>query len=108
MESKAITSDVARQDLEDQIPYPELFDRYGRTFAATFAKQGDLSYFTPVQRIGNFMEYQARLKKRHLMDLIAFLKTSKAQIKIEDENGDGANGGQDYTEHCLFHGYMPE
>ena len=38
MQSKAVTDDVARQDLEDQIPYPELFDRYERTFAATFAK----------------------------------------------------------------------
>ena len=30
------------------IPYAELFDRSGRTYAATFAKFGDLSYFTPV------------------------------------------------------------
>lgn len=30
------------------LPFPELFDRSERTFAATFAKYGDLSYYTPV------------------------------------------------------------
>ncbi len=30
------------------LPYPELFDRSERTFAATFAKYGDLSYYTPL------------------------------------------------------------
>lgn len=43
--------------IHDNLPYPELFDRSERTFAATFAKYGDLSYFTPVQRIGNYMEF---------------------------------------------------
>ena len=53
------------------------------------------------------MEYQARLKKRHLMDLIAYLKTSKCQIKV-DEEGDLAlgKGTQDFFDHCLFHGLM--
>ena len=31
-----------------EIPYAEIFDRSVRTYAATFAKFGDLSYFTPV------------------------------------------------------------
>lgn len=35
-------------DVDDKLPYPELFDRTERTFAATFAKFGDLSYFTPI------------------------------------------------------------
>jgi hypothetical protein len=34
--------------VEDSMPFPELFDRSERTFAATFARYGDLSYFTPV------------------------------------------------------------
>jgi hypothetical protein len=37
-----------RSQIEDTLPYPELFDRSERTFAATFAKFRDLSYFTPV------------------------------------------------------------
>jgi len=32
---------------EEELPYPELFDRAERTLAATFAKVGDLNYFTP-------------------------------------------------------------
>ena len=86
MDARPTTALVGSQEPEDQLPYPELFDRSERTFAATFAKYGDLSYFTPVQRIGTYMEYQARLKKRHLMDLIAYIKTSMCQIKLDDEN----------------------
>lgn len=67
------------------LPFPELFDRSERTFAATFAKYGDLSYYTPVQRIGSYMDFSARLKKRHLIDLIAYMKTSKKPIKPSDE-----------------------
>ena len=91
MDARPTTALVGSHGAEDQLPYPELFDRSERTYAATFAKYGDLSYFTPVQRIGNYMEYQARLKKRHLMDLIAYLKTSKCQIKVDDE-GDAGSG----------------
>ena len=56
------------------------------------------------------MEYQARLKKRHLMDLIAYLKTSKCQIKVDDEAdaGSGLQNAQDFLDHCLFHGLMQE
>lgn len=68
-----------------ELPYPELFDRSERTYAATFAKYGDLSYYTPIQRIGAYMDFSARLKKRHLMDLIAYMKTSKATIKPSEE-----------------------
>jgi hypothetical protein len=31
------------------------------------------------------MDYGSRLKRRHLMDLIAYMKTSKASIKPADE-----------------------
>lgn len=58
------------------LAYAELFDRTGRTFAATFAKFGDLSYYTPVQRIGCYMDYISRLKKKHILDLIAYMKTA--------------------------------
>ena len=42
---------------DDKLPYPDLFDKSERTFAATYAKFGDLTYFTPVQRIGAYMDY---------------------------------------------------
>jgi len=54
------------------------------------------------------MEYQARLKKRHLMDLIAYIKTSMCQIKLDDENDAQMQNAQDFMDHCLFHGLMPE
>ena len=65
------------------MPFPELFDRSERTYAATFARYGDLSYFTPVQRIGTYMEFQARLKRKHLMDLISYIKTAQNAAKTE-------------------------
>lgn len=61
-------------DDNDGLPYPDLFDRSERTFCATFSKQGDLTYFTPIQRIGIYMDYSSRMKRRHLNDLIKFLK----------------------------------
>jgi predicted PolB exonuclease-like 3'-5' exonuclease len=67
------------------LPFPELFDRSERTYAASFAKYGDLSYYTPIQRIGSYMDYSARLKRKHLIDLIAYIKTSKKPIKPADE-----------------------
>lgn len=48
MEARPTTALVGGGDAEDQLPYPELFDRSERTYAATFAKYGDLTYFTPV------------------------------------------------------------
>lgn len=91
-------------------PYPELFDRSERTFAATFAKFGDLNYYTPVQRIGSYMDHTARLKKKHILDLIAYLKTAKKVARpVEDDDGaDNEGGMNDYLEHCLFLGLMPE
>ena len=37
-----------KKDRNFEMPFPELFDRSERTYAATFAKYGDLSYYTPV------------------------------------------------------------
>ncbi len=93
------------------MPYPELFDRSGRTFAATFAKFGDLSYFTPVQRIGCFMDFNARLKKKHILDLIAHLKSAqKGQKKLsqEEESEDEVIEESEYFDHSLFIGLMPD
>ena len=91
------------------LPFPELFDRSERTFAATFAKYGDLSYYTPVQRIGSYMDFCARLKKHHLIDLIAYMKTSKKPIKPSDEEiNEAEQAEKDYLENCLFIGVMPE
>jgi hypothetical protein len=41
------------------------------------------------------------------MDLIAYLKTSKCQVKV-DEEGEAGNGKntQDFLDHCLFRGLM--
>lgn len=57
MTVRPTTALIGTADSHDKLPYPELFDRSERTFAATFAKYGDLSYFTPVQRIGSYMDY---------------------------------------------------
>jgi hypothetical protein len=98
-----------KKDKTVELPYPELFDRSERTFAATFAKYGDLSYYTPVQRIGQYMDFSARLKKRHLMDLIAYMKTSKAQIKPADEEANESDQARkDFIDSCLFIGVMHE
>jgi hypothetical protein len=57
MQARPTTALIGSAENEDTLPYPELFDRSERTFAATFAKYGNLNYYTPVQRIGNYMEY---------------------------------------------------
>lgn len=97
------------RDSDSKLPYPCLFDRSERTFAATFAKFGDLSYFTPVQRIGIYMDYSQRLKKRHLTDLVAYLKTAKHSIKPAEEDAGTSpeQAAREYRQHCLFHGSMP-
>ena len=98
-----------KKDKNYDLPFPELFDRSERTFAATFAKYGDLSYYTPVQRIGSYMDFSARLKKRHILDLIAYMKTSKKPIKPSDEEQNESEQAQkDYEENCLFIGVMTE
>ena len=55
--SRPTTATIFKKDTETELPYPELFDRSERTFAATYAKFGDLSYYTPLQRIGSYMDY---------------------------------------------------
>lgn len=52
------------------------------------------------------MEFQSRLKRRHLMDLIAYIKTSKAQVKADDDPK--GQPSMDFLEHCLFIGLMVE
>lgn len=42
------------------------------------------------------------------MDLIAYIKTSMCQIKLDDENDAQMQNAQDFMDHCLFHGLMPE
>jgi hypothetical protein len=56
--------------------YEDLFDRNERTLGATFAKFGDLSYYSPVQRIGAFMQYPSKLKIEHLVEIITLIRTS--------------------------------
>lgn len=55
------------------------------------------------------MDFQARLKKKHLIDLIAYMRTSKKPIKPSDEEINEAEQAQkDYLDNCLFIGVMPE
>lgn len=97
----------AIKQADARLPYPELFDRSERTFAATFAQFGDLSYFTPVQRVGAYMDYSQRLQKRHLTDLIAYLKATKQPPKALDETAALTDVGlTEFLECCLFHGSM--
>ena len=70
----------SRAQIKDSAAYEEVFDRTQRTFSATFSKFKDLTYFTPVQRIGAYMDFNARLKKTHLMDLIAYVKVSTQPV----------------------------
>ena len=44
MQARPTTALIGNVDATDNLPYPELFDRSERTFSATFAKYGDLSY----------------------------------------------------------------
>jgi hypothetical protein len=101
------TTALKKDKTVHELPYPELFDRSERTFAATFAKFGDLSYYTPIQRIGAYMDFSQRLKKRHLMDLIAYMKTSKNPLRPADEE-DTDMAKQDFLEACLFIGVMQD
>lgn len=66
--------------------YPEIFDRAERTLSATFAQVGNLSYFTPSQRIGCFMEFKLRLKRKNLLDLIAYVKLQKDSNRLNEED----------------------
>lgn len=59
-----------------ELPYEELFDRNERTIAATYAKFGDLGYYSPVQRIGAYMQFSSKLKREHLIEIINLQKTS--------------------------------
>jgi len=55
------------------------------------------------------MDFSARLKKKHLIDLIAYIKTSKKPLKPADEEiNEPEQASKDYWENCLFIGVMPE
>ena len=98
-----------REEIVDTLPYPELFDRSERTFAATFAKFRDLSYFTPVQRIGVYMDYSQRLRRHHLLDLIAYMKVSTAvSTRTPEEDAAMTDAAlAEYMQHCIYAGLMP-
>ncbi|EGR32330.1 hypothetical protein IMG5_087930 [Ichthyophthirius multifiliis] len=68
-----------------EIPYEDLFDRNERTIAATFAKFGDLGYYSPVQRIGSYMQYCGKLKIEHLLQIVSLQQTSTTVQKPECE-----------------------
>ena len=77
MSSRPTTAHLMKQDKEDDLGiFPDLFDRSERTKCATFAKYGNLTYVTPLQRIGQYMDYGATLKRQHLINMITYLKTT--------------------------------
>ena len=59
LRSRPTTGTIFKKDKDYSLPFPELFDRTERTKAACYAKFGDLSYYTPVQRIGCYMNESA-------------------------------------------------
>lgn len=67
------------------LPYEELFDRNERTIAATFAKFGDLGYYSPIQRIGCYMQFSAKLKKENLLEIVDLQQTMTSVEKGESE-----------------------
>lgn len=69
----------------DDIPFEELFDRNERTHTATFAKFGDLSFHTPHQRIGQYMQFSSRLNIYHLKEIISLQNTITDVQKNEFE-----------------------
>jgi len=103
MQSQPTTTSVFQQDRDFNLPYPDLFDRTERTFAACYAKFGNLSYFTAVQRIGCYMDFSARLKRTHLNDIIQFMKNNTEPLEFDDEERD-----ENFNQNCLFIGIMPE
>lgn len=60
----------------EDLPYEDLFDRNERTFNATFAKFGDLGYYSAFQRIGSYQQYSSKFKLSHLVEICTLLKTS--------------------------------
>jgi len=55
------------------------------------------------------MDFTARLQKKHLTDLIAYLKTTKQGNKaiVDEDLAADELGLQEYLEHCLFVGALP-
>ncbi len=86
---------------KESLPFPELLDRSERTLAATFAKFKDLTYYTPMQRIGAYYDFVSRLKRKHLIDIITFLKTQKVGTREESTQ-------EEFKENSLFLGVMEE
>ena len=77
------------QFTQKEMPYEELFDRNERTIAATFVKFNDLSYHSPVQRIGSYYQYIAKLNQNQILEIIDLQKSinhpekNKYEISIQ-------------------------
>ena len=102
MNTQHTTATVFNQDKDIDLPYPELFDRTERTIAAWYAKLGNLSHFTAVQRIGWYMDFSSRLKRKHLYDIIQYLKHNNIPQYDEDKLD------ENFNENWLFIGQMPD
>jgi len=105
MKSRPTSAFLQKKEKEEEAGiFPDLFDRSERTKGATFAKYGDLSYSTPVQRIGRYMDFSANLKKNHLQDIISYLRAMNGKQLAPAEK----RTTEEYLEECLFTGCLRE
>jgi len=94
----------------------DIFDRSQRTRSATLAQIGDHQYYSPFQRIGQFMDYSQQL---HLADLLNIEKVflySKNTVSYLNSKKTGyvrsfKSFGNQFSEfmrdpNSLFHGFM--
>ena len=56
------------------------------------------------------MDFGARLNRKHLQDLIAYMKVSQICLTpkpSEEDNLDSEEAMAEYMQHCIFKGLMP-
>jgi len=105
LKSRPSTAHIQKKEKEESdMTYPDLFNRAERTKCAVFTKHGNLSYTTPTQRIGIYMDYSANLKRSHLLDIISYLRVASGKHLFISEK----STPEQYLKTCLFHGYMKE
>jgi hypothetical protein len=54
------------------------------------------------------MDNTARLKKKHILDLIAFMKTSLKSGRTGNMDEENVDKRSEYFDHTLFLGLMPD
>jgi len=92
----------------------DVFDRSQRTRSATLAQIGDHQYYSPFQRIGQFMDYSQQLHLADLLNIekvflysknsISYLNSKKTGYKRAVQFGQFSEFMSDPN--SLFHGFM--